>query len=62
MKNGVKNQSPHPESNILFIINFQIPGKGTVIPDIRKKKRYLQEIVIAGNLVSETAEVHKNIS
>lgn len=34
-----------------------------VIPDIRKKKkRYLQEIVIAGNLVSETAEVHKNIS
>ena len=63
MKNGVKNQSPHPESNILFIINFQIRGKGTVIPDIRKKKkRYLQEIVIAGNLVSETAEVHKNIS
>lgn len=39
MKNGVKNQSPHPESNILFIINFQIPGKGTVIPDIRKKKK-----------------------
>lgn len=39
MKNGVKNQSPHPESNILFITNFQIPGKGTVIPDIRKKKK-----------------------
>lgn len=28
----------YPESNILFITNFQIPGKGTVIPDIRKNK------------------------
>ena len=61
MTNGVKNPSPHPEFNILFITNFQIPAKGTVIPAIRKKKkRYLQEIVIAGNLVSEIAEVHKN--
>lgn len=63
MTNGVKNQSPHPEFNILFITNFKIPAKGTVIPDIRKKKkRYLQEIVIAGNLVSEIGEVHKNTS
>ena len=38
MTNGVKNPSPHPEFNILFITNFQIPAKGTVIPDIRKKK------------------------
>ena len=38
MTNGVKNPTPHPEFNILFITNFQIPAKGTVIPDIRKKK------------------------
>ena len=39
MTNGVKNPSPHPEFNILFITNFQIPAKGTVIPAIRKKKK-----------------------
>lgn len=60
-ENGVKNQSPHPEFNILFITNFQIPGKGTVIPDIRKT-RYLQEIVIVGNRGKWDSEVHKNSS
>lgn len=37
MTNGIKNQSPDAWSNILFITNFQVPGKGRVIPDIREK-------------------------
>lgn len=37
MMNGIKNQLPHIWSNILFITNFQVPGKDTVIPDMRKK-------------------------
>lgn len=57
MRNGIKNQSPHAWSNILFTTNLQVYRKGIVIPDI--KKRYLQEIVIGGNQVIETAEVHK---
>lgn len=57
MTNGIKNRSPHAWYNTLFINNFQVSGKETVIPNIRKS--YLQEIVIAGNLLSETAEVHK---
>lgn len=58
MTNSIKNQSPHAWSNILFISNFQISEKDPVIPDIRKK-RHLQKIVTAENLVSETAEVQK---
>lgn len=57
MTNGIKNRSPHAWSNILFITNVQVSRKGIVIHNIRKTSH--SEIVIVGNLASETAEVHK---